>query len=140
MKPPVPRNPMTDAQLDAALSAEHDQILPSSGFADVVMTAVRAEAAAPAPIPFPWKRAMPGVVGVAAGLALLVALLTALIAALARRGHASGAGNFSIPSNWKLDITPIVHALATPNAAWIALALAIPLVCVIALRRLIFSR
>ena len=38
------------------------EIVPSSGFARSVMAAVRNEAAAPPPIPFPWKRALPGLV------------------------------------------------------------------------------
>jgi hypothetical protein len=140
MKTRTPRNPVTDAQLDAALLADHDQILPSSGFADAVMTAVRADAAAPAPIPFPWKRAVPGLVGVVAGFALLVALLVALVSTFARSGPASAAGEVGITSNWKLDFAPLLHYVSAPDMAWITLAIAIPLVCLLALRRLIFSR
>jgi len=138
MKPQMPRNPVTDAQLDAALSAEQDQILPSSGFADGVMTAVRAEA--PAPIPFPWKRAIPGLVGAGASFALLAGLLVALVAAFVRSGPASAAGELSISSRWKLDFTPLLHHAAGSDTAWIVLALAIPLVCLVALRRVLFSR
>jgi hypothetical protein len=50
---------MRDDDLDCILS---DEILPSSGFAASVMEAVRREAATPRPIPFPWKRALPGLV------------------------------------------------------------------------------
>jgi hypothetical protein len=138
MKPRMPRNPVTDDQMNAALSAEHDQILPSSGFADAVMTAVRAEAAAPAPIPFPWKRAVPGMVGIAAGFALLVTLLIALVSALLHGGPASSAD--ALTRNGKLDFAPLLHVLNGSQAAWIALALAIPLACLVALRRVIFSR
>lgn len=53
---------MTD-EFDRILS--DDEILPSSGFTASVMEAVRREAAAPPPIPFPWKRALPGVIAVA---------------------------------------------------------------------------
>ena len=35
--PKLPNPQLTDAQIDAALRAEHDSILPSSGFADAVM-------------------------------------------------------------------------------------------------------
>ena len=69
--PKTPNPQLTDAQLDAALGAEHDGILPSSGFADAVMFAVQAEA--PAPIPFPWRRAIPGMIAAAGALGLLVA-------------------------------------------------------------------
>jgi hypothetical protein len=140
MKPQMPRNPMTDAQLDVTLSAGHDQILPSSGFADAVMTAVRAEASAPAPIPFPWKRAIPGLVGVAAGFGLLVTVLAELVSEFVRSGPASSSGELGIGQNWKLDVTPFLHHVTAPNVAWITLALAIPLVCLVALRRLLFSR
>jgi hypothetical protein len=47
--------------LDRELSAS-ETLLPSSGFASSVMEAVRSEAAVPPPIPFPWKRAVPGLV------------------------------------------------------------------------------
>jgi hypothetical protein len=135
MKRQMPCIPVTDAHLDAALSTEQDQILPSSGFADAVMTAVRAEAAAPAPIPFPWKRAIPGLVVLAGGFALLVALLATLVSEFARRGPAS-----ANEAKWKLDVTPLLHSVTSLDAAWIALALAVPLVCLVVLRRLIFSR
>ena len=55
-------------EVDRMLSSE-DEILPSSGFAVAVMDAVRREAAAPPPIPFPWKRALPGMI--VAGLSLI---------------------------------------------------------------------
>jgi hypothetical protein len=58
-------------EFDRMLSSE-DEILPSSGFAVAVMDAVRREAAAPPPIPFPWKRALPGMI--VAGLVLVLAL------------------------------------------------------------------
>ena len=50
---------MRHDDLDHILSEGQD-ILPSSGFVGSVMDAVRYEAAAPPPIPFPWKRALPG--------------------------------------------------------------------------------
>jgi hypothetical protein len=51
---------------DNILAAE-EKLVPSSGFAAAVMERVREEAAAPAPIPFPWKRMAPGLV-LAAGV------------------------------------------------------------------------
>jgi hypothetical protein len=50
---------MRPDELDHVLSREAE-IIPSSGFVRSVMAAVRSEAAAPPPIPFPWKRALPG--------------------------------------------------------------------------------
>jgi len=63
---------MTNDDLDRILSEE--EILPSSGFAGAVMDAVRREASAPPPIPFPWKRVWPGL-GIA-GLTVLWALIS----------------------------------------------------------------
>jgi hypothetical protein len=51
-------------EIDRILSTE-DALVPSSGFLASVMERVREEAAAPAPISFPWKRALPGIVVVA---------------------------------------------------------------------------
>jgi hypothetical protein len=53
-----------------------DEILPSSGFAASVMEAVRREAAAPPPIPFPWKRALPGAVFAAVTLIAILVICT----------------------------------------------------------------
>jgi len=55
--------PDFDQAIDQILGNE-DQIVPSSGFLASVMERVQEEAAvaaAPAPIPFPWKRAIPGI-------------------------------------------------------------------------------
>lgn len=68
---------MKHDEIDRILSCE-DEILPSSGFAVSVMDAVRREAAAPPPIPFPWKRAIPGLV--AAGVVLVLVLAGGVVA------------------------------------------------------------
>ena len=52
---------MTKRKLDRIL-AEEETIVPTSGFLSSVMEQVSEEAAAPPPIPFPWKRAVPGMV------------------------------------------------------------------------------
>ena len=59
-------------EFDRIMSEE--EILPSSGFAASVMEAVRREAAAPPPIPFPWKRALPGALFAAATLIGILAI------------------------------------------------------------------
>ncbi len=55
---------MTHDELDRILSS-NDDLAPSSGFVTSVMDAVRQEASTPAPIPFPWRRALPGIVAAA---------------------------------------------------------------------------
>jgi hypothetical protein len=57
---------MKDELLDRILATE-EELVPSSGFAASVMERIREEATAPRPIPFPWKRAIPGLV-LAAGV------------------------------------------------------------------------
>lgn len=57
---------MTNERIDEILKTEQE-LVPSSGFLASVMERVREEAAAPPPIPFPWKRFAPGIV-VAAGV------------------------------------------------------------------------
>ena len=101
-------------EIDRILSRE-DEILPSSGFAVSVMDAVRREAAAPPPIPFPWKRALPGLV--AAGLALAVVL----VAVIVQLGRASTTAQFSasVPSG----MPPIFHGGIESAAIWTAMAL-----------------
>ncbi len=104
-------------ELDRILSRD-DRIRPSSGFAVSVMDAVRREAAAPPPIPFPWKRALPGLVVGASALALV---LGEGVVAIAHSVHAPTAAQFSAARPWLLP------SLIQPNlegaAIWTVLAL-----------------
>ena len=60
------RNRIDSSQMDSSaidnILATEEEIIPSSGFLASVMERVSEEANAPAPIPFPWKRAVPGIV------------------------------------------------------------------------------
>jgi len=69
-------------ELDGILS-EEEAILPSSGFTASVMAAVRLEDAALAPIPFPWRHALPGLAAAA------VTLVSLLIVGVAQVGRAA---------------------------------------------------
>lgn len=59
----------SDPELDTItrILAAQEELLPSSGFVSGVMERVHQEAAALPPIPFPWKRAIPGI-ALAAGV------------------------------------------------------------------------
>ena len=103
---------MSHDEVDRILSNE-EEVLPSSGFADSVMGAVRREAAVPPPIPFPWKRALPGVV--TAGGTLIYALVG--IAMQLRAGVAVP----RLPPAWTSLFTPVVNAAMSAEAGWIAL-------------------
>lgn len=82
---------MDDAEMDRILSRQ-DEIQPSSGFAVSVMEAVCREAAAPPPIPFPWKRALP--LGALAAIVLILTVVAAVFAAT-HPGSGSVAPNLS---------------------------------------------
>ena len=115
---------MENDEIDRILSHE-EEILPSSGFAVSVMDAVKREAAAPRPIPFPWKRALPGVV---AGVGALALVLVAVVVGIAQEGRASGVPQFSVS-------LPSVLAIALQGslrsaAIWTMLALLTALVSV----------
>jgi hypothetical protein len=110
-------------EIDRILSRE-DEILPSSGFAVSVMDVVRREAAAPPPIPFPWKRALPGVV---VGSFALVLVLVAGVRAIVQMDKAT-APHFSMPSP---PVMPPIFSGGIESAAiWTILALLVTFVSV----------
>jgi hypothetical protein len=100
--------------IDRVFSSE-DEIIPSSGFLGEVMARVREEAAAPLPIPFPWKRAVPGIL-------LLVGVLG---------WAASECIRYGLPAARQLHLSPPHFSAAAQSAleqtGWVALALAVPL-------------
>ncbi len=106
-------------ELDRMLSTR-DEIVPSSGFVMSVMDAVRHEAAIsePTPLPpiaFPWLRALPIFVALAA---VLVMLIGGIVAAV-RTPVATTSGPLVPPAVW--------HALEQVNAGWLAGALLLAL-------------
>jgi hypothetical protein len=118
-------NPVgTDQTAINQILATEEALIPSSGFLASVMERVHDEAVAPPPIPFPWKRAIPGIVLVTGTLGW-------------------GAFEFvrhAISDVHELAFTPphISATLAAPleEAAWIALALGVSLVSWLLSRRL----
>jgi hypothetical protein len=52
---------MKQSRIDNILASE-EELIPSSGFLASVMESVHEEARTPQPIPFPWKRAVTGMV------------------------------------------------------------------------------
>ena len=100
---------MEGERLDRIL-AQEDPLVPSSGFAASVMERVQSESVAPPPIPFPWKRALPGFV-------MAVAVLVWAAVEMARAVISSG--GLALPR------LPVNAVLAPPvqQAGWVALAL-----------------
>jgi hypothetical protein len=120
--------PLTEHEEDAMnrILSRNDEIRPSSGFTASVMEAVRREAAAPPPIPFPWKRALPGVVVAALVLAWI---LIAWIAVLSRLIGASTPPKLSISSP---SVAPLLfHGNMESAVGWSVLGLVIGLVSTI---------
>jgi hypothetical protein len=109
--------------IDHILASE-EELVPSSGFLASVMERVQEEAAAPPPIPFPWVRAVPGIV-LAAGVLGWGAV------GLVRGGlPALNAGAFIPPQVSAALILPL------EQAAWVALALSVSLFSWLLARRL----
>jgi hypothetical protein len=126
-KPNLPS--LTDADLDRALSPASDSILPSSGFATSVMAAVNEQASAPAPIPFPWKRAIPGLLAIIAALALLAAALPAAL-----KSAMAAVQQPATVTHWQTAAPSLAHG---SDATWITASLILCLACLFFCRRLI---
>ena len=107
---------MRDDEFERALSKE-EEIHPSSGFTAAVMEAVRREAATPQPIPFPWRRALPGamVLCLTIGWVLYEGIMQGM------QGHVGVGTSTSFPPLF-------ASVLASPKGVaicWIAVALAL---------------
>jgi hypothetical protein len=114
---------MESTVIDHILATE-EELVPSSGFLASVMERVQDEAAAPAPIPFPWKRAIPGML-LAVGVLGWGGIELVRVAAPALHEISLSAPHFSVALTRSLE-----------DAAWVALALGISLVCSLLSRRL----
>jgi len=125
---------MRKDDIDRILS-EEEEIVPSAGFLSGVMGVVQREAVEPAPIPFPWRRALPGI------LAAIFVLSFAFVAGLATSRHGISVGSlpFTMPSSFAL----VLQVAQEIRVGWITLALALSLVAmklpaVLAMRRMNF--
>ncbi|HEY4363290.1 MAG TPA: hypothetical protein VGN17_20145 [Bryobacteraceae bacterium] len=112
---------MQDHEFDRILSGEGD-LVPSSGFASAVMDAVRSEASAPPPIPFPWARALPGI---AAGV---IALVYLFIEVFRQAGNVTAAP--STLDKAFSSLAPAFREAQMVGAGWILAALALAYFCV----------
>jgi hypothetical protein len=130
MKPHSTHPQLAGADFDRALNAGSDSILPSSGFAESVMTAVTREATTPAPISFPWKRALPGLV--AAG-AMAVLLIVAVVVLLCSTPAAAPASTVDLQT----VLAPVLHHATA--ALWLTVSLLVSVASLLFCRRLISS-
>jgi hypothetical protein len=114
--------------------AGEEELLPSSGFAASVMERVRQEAALPAPIPFPWKRAIPLLLLACGG----IVWSTVELVRLGAPGLNLTALGQSAQSWLTISLPPLsaVQLRSLEQAGWVALALGTSLVSWLVSRRL----
>jgi hypothetical protein len=111
-------------EIDRVLSSE-DAVVPSSGFASSVMEAVKRESKAPPPIPFPWKRALPGLIYCTG------ALVAFLVPGFSRHGGGTESSG---------GLTRILELANDAGAQWIAVALVVSLVSIVVSMRMVGRR
>jgi hypothetical protein len=114
--------------LDRILGAE-EALAPSSGFMSAVMERVREEAAAPAPIPFPWKRVLPGAVVAFGGVAWIGVEVV-------RQAMRAGVPDLHVLSVLPSHVSPQVTG-TFEDAGWAAAALCVSLLSWLLARRMI---
>ena len=117
------------SRIDRILASE-EPLIPSSGFLGSVMESVRDEAAAPPPIAFPWKRAVPAVLLIAGvfGWAAFELIRHGLPAASSLA--AAGSASLAMPHLSAAAVQPF------EPAGWVALALGTSLLSWLLARRL----
>ena len=114
-----------ESQLDRILAHE-DALVPSSGFAASVMDAIQEQAAEPAPIPFPWKLALPGIAALVAAIVIIVRLTASAIQGM---GQNSAGASFLSQTNLDLALSSFAHTQAGPALLALAAALICTLLC-----------
>jgi hypothetical protein len=119
----INREEMEQSRIDAILATE-ENLIPSSGFLASVMESVHEEARLPKPIPFPWKRAVPGI----------------LLASCVFGWGAVELARHALPAVSRISLTlpHLSAALEQPleQAGWVALALGASLLSWLLSRRL----
>jgi hypothetical protein len=112
---------MTNADLDDLLASHHD-IVPSSGFADAVMAAVRHEAWKRPPLRFPWARA-------ALGPLVAVPVAVVFVGSGFVRPATGGSGLPGVVTTGEM-LSAIAEAASRLHLAWMMLALLLTLASV----------
>jgi hypothetical protein len=127
-----------EMEMDKILAGE-EELLPSSGFVGAVMERVRQEAAMPAPIPFPWVKAIPLLLLAGGGITWgTVELVRTGVTGLSL--NALGlTGLMQLWQSWltlQLPQLSAVQMRSLEQASWVALALGSSLVSWLFARRL----
>jgi len=116
------RNKMDNSEMDSRpmdrILTSEEELIPSSGFVASVMESVREAASRPELIPFPWKRAVPGIVLSAGvfgwgGFELIRQAIPAMSEMTLSQPHLSGAVERPLEqAGW------VALALAASLASW----------------------
>jgi hypothetical protein len=106
-----------------------EEIMPSSGFVASVMDAVRQEAAAPQPIAFPWRRALPGLTAVGAASVMFFVAVVRMLKMPMKPSRI----NVAAVESW-------LHLLPQTNAGWVGFALLLTLLALLFSLRLARSQ
>jgi hypothetical protein len=121
-----------DRLLLARFSASADPLTPSSGFTQSVMGAVREQATAPEPIPFPWKRFLPFAIAL---LCVVAAFIVAYFIPTSTHHPGQPASGTAIPS-----FLPSLSPAAITSLGYIALAIGISILTTLLSLRLAIGR
>ena len=122
-------NSQTDSSAIDHILATEEELVPSSGFLASVMERVHDEARMPAPIRFPWKRAIPGI-------ALTVGVFGLGAYEFFRQAvPAARSITFASPA-FVAQRIPAAAEHPLEQAGWVSFALAVSLVCWLLSRRL----
>jgi hypothetical protein len=122
---------MKQDDFDRFLSKDQE-IIPSTGFVVSVMDAVRRETDVPPPIPFPWKRALPGLSAAAfAFVSVFVVGITLFIRETPTQ---------PLPPKFPSAFALIFQSWNAAGASWIVLALVLSFASVKLSRRFVSDK
>ena len=128
---PNPKHDALNRLIEEHFAGRSDQLVPSSGFVASVMESIQAEAAAPPPIVFPWRRVLPGALVALCGLIVLVVLVL--------HGDVLHGGNAALaaPAHAQLALSfPPVFSAGDGVLGWILVAACLSVAAIAASFRL----
>jgi hypothetical protein len=114
--------------------AAGEELTPSSGFALSVMESLHAETSAPPPIPFPWRRVVPGLVAVLCAMTGFGVFALRELRTVSATVGGSHSMLLSLASGQQIHLTPLEQALG-----WIAMATCVSIAVVAGCMRLAAS-
>jgi len=121
-------------QLLAAHFASDQELAPSSGFALSVMESLHAEAEAPPPIPFPWRRVVPSLIALLCGAVGFGIFVRRTLHTFTADTGAQPEGSAILQASLPIHLTSLEQGLC-----WIAMATCLSIAIAVACMRLTSS-